>query len=548
MRSIFAISFLVFIAVCAAGYGISWYSQALYVRHSLEQFIDAINAKQKYITYESIEISGFPSDLNVAIVKPHFKGRVDELLKNVNINGRLPYANLKEWMQDISLDGKIALGINALSDRYTMNTSGNWSQSIAVGGQTFASITRPQGNSSCVLQLKRESGLFDALWNFKSLNRDGKTLIRDFRMLDCSRAGEKSTDPTGNNLFSTLGPSRLYITNTPKNGINQVRFYLQVADAEITPLGDAEMLAYYHGFLPDRQFPSFSAYGKQNIDIDFTYSGPENLQPTDQNQAMDVVLNKMDITNQLYNEHMAFHFDNIPTPGNRTMQLSFRNESAFNEPYDATIQPTIHNTISELYTSNNPRLREIQATVQKYKPDELYAIIQPAIPNFHALGKMVLALDSNFKGSDDFKSGDFTLNNFEISAKSYGIAGKGELNSTQKPPALNLQVSCANCLQMIDDMAAYTDKLQKIMSYFDTQKSAAMKVDPARINAIKQFLTALSPASAMPSTLTFVIAGSGPGTTINNKPVAEVIQLYNDYMQPTLKQQPASRSAPQAAH
>ena len=551
MRSVFMISFIVFIAVGAGGYGISWYSQAVSTKHLVEQFTEKVNAKEKYLTYDAIEISGFPSDVKVSIVKPHFKGRIDEFFNSFRKNAQLPDSNVKEWTQDTLLNGKITIGTNALSDRYSIDISGNWTQSGVINGQTFASTTESLSDSTCALQLQRETGLFDALWNFQSLNRDGMTLLKDFRVLDCNSAGGKSLDATSKEILSSSGPLRLYVTNTPQQGTTQIRFYAKITDVEITPLGDTQILNIADMLSPDSKSPiGFSAYGKQNIDIDFTYSGPTDLQTAGKNPAMDVALIKFDINNQMYTYHTNFHFNNIPAGGNRSTTLVYKTEAAVTEPYDALMQKVTHNAIQGLYSSNDPKFRELQARVQKYTPDELFGIVQPVIPNLHSLGKMVVALDSSFKGSEDFKKGDFALNTVEISATPYGIVGNGAVSMQTMPPTANAHVSCSNCLQMIDDIVAYAGKAQKLVSYFDTAKAESMAIDPAQVSAMKQFLTSLSIPSANPAeqaTLTYTLAGSGINTTINNKPIAEVAKLYSDYARPT-KQQPATGSAVPAAH
>ena len=541
MRNMFTVSLLVFVAVCAGAYTILWYGQALSAKHAIEQLIEKANEKQKYLTYDAIETGGFPSDINVSIIKPHFKGRVDELLKNVSFGGQLPYSGMQEWAEDSTLDGKVTIGINALSNHYTVHVSGDWIGSATINGQTYTSTNQQMKDFGCELQLKRENGIFDTLWDLKSFNRDGKTMIKDFRLLDCNGSGGKTIDSASKNILTSSGPMQLYIVNSPQQDTARIHFYLKLTDAEITPLGNTQMLTYIRTVSPDYDFPvSLSAYGKQNFIIDSYYSGPVDLQAAGKNPAIDIAVNQMDITNQMYSDHLVFHFNNIATGGNRTTKLSLRNETTVSQQYDLLLQNLVRNAIRSIYVSNTPSLKEIQAIVKKFSTNELYNIIQPAIPNFYPLGKIVVALNSDFKGSEDFKNGEMSFDTFEISADPYGIVGKGSNKiESNMPSTMNGELKCTNCLQMIDDITTYASKLQKAIATLDPEKSAGMIVNLQKVDAIKKFLEALSDVpkdtTDKSNTFTYVISSSGQNTTINNKSAADVIKLYNEYMQPTLK-------------
>src|SRR5262249_22196896 len=123
MRNVFLVSVLMFLAVVAGGTTIIWYSQAASTKHAIEQAIARINEKQPYFPYDSIETYGFPSNVFVPLVRPHFKGRVDLLLKSLQEaaarNAATPataaFQDMPQWNEDILLNGRITFGINAWS-------------------------------------------------------------------------------------------------------------------------------------------------------------------------------------------------------------------------------------------------------------------------------------------------------------------------------------------------------------------------------------------------------------------------------------------------
>lgn len=541
MRNVIAMSLVAFIVLTAGGYGISWYAQASATEQNIKAFIDKLNENQKTITYESIESSGFPSNVFVSIVKPRFQGRIDQLLGST--------ANPpKEWLEDAMLDGKITVGINALSDQYTLTISGNVIENTTIGGQTTSSTKELIGNIACALQFKRDVGIFDTLWNFKSLNRGGNELAKDFRMLDCNTSGYKTTDTASKELLSSMGTSRLYLTHSPENDSSQLRLYMKLMNALVTPLGDDRMLNMIQVISPDYSTPiKFSAYGNQNFDFDFTYFGPKDYNPANKNPLIDVALNKFEITNNIYNYHMDFHFNNTPATGSRVITLSFKNEASFTEQYDTSVQNMARNFIHQISTIKDPKYQQTQALFKQYTPDQLYSIIYPAIPSLHTLGKITLAADGAYHGTDDMLNGDYAVNVLEISTTPYGIVSKASLKTGSNAlPSGTVEISCSNCLQMIDDMVAYSGKIHKVMLYFNPQGAKAYLIPPEQTAAIKKFLSLLAiqqPDPANKSTLAYVISGAGMNITVNNKSMNDVMRLYNEYIRPTLKQTDASAGA-----
>ena len=543
MRNVFAISLFVFIVICAGGYGISWYAQAASTKRYIEATIAKINEKQPYITYEAIESSGFPSNVYVSIVRPHFKGRIDELAKVFKDPSQPAPAPMQEWTEDALLNGRITFGINALSDQYSLAISGNWTDTATIGGKTTTTDHQQLSDLNCMIQLRRSSGMFDTLWNFSTLNRDAKALAADFRMLDCNNVGQKALDTTTQEVLSSIGLTRIYITNNPQKDNSQIRFYVKATDAEITTAGQARITAMMNALSPASPFTSnLASYGKQNMDIDFTYYGPPNFDTANKNPTVDFALNKLNLSNQIYDYKMSFHLYNAPAGEGRSSTVSLKSETTFSEKQDELIKASAREMISQFSTIKDPNYPQTQEFFKKHTPEQAYDIAYSILPNFSSLGKIVLAVDGNFKGSTDMTSGDYVVDTLEMSATPYGITGKGNLKMVATNlPSGTLQLSCANCLLMIDDMASYNNRIQKFLSYVNPEKygsaTTSYSITPDQLNAVKQFMTLLS-AQQDPNdktTLAYIINGSGLNVTVNNKSMADIIKIYNEYVRPTLK-------------
>lgn len=541
MRNVFLFGLVVFIVVASGGYAITWYAQASAIKDAIEDGITRINEKQKYISFESIETSGFPSKVQVAIVKPRFQGRLDPFFKAVSTQAGQPAAGNAadgpQWNEDILLDGKIVLGINAMSNHYSMTVSGNWHETSTIGDQKFTHITQQASDVTCLLQFERSTGIFDTLWDFQQLHRDGEALMKDFRALDCNTMGQTTADAQTKEVISSSGPVRLYITSAPMSAIQQVRFYLKITDMEVTKVGDGRMTHYMRAISPGQPATyALSSYGKQNVDIDFTYHGPIDIKPEDKNPPIDITLNKFDIRNQIYTYSLGFRLNNTPKDKDRTLVAYLKSEATFSEQYDAMLHEVTRGIIQQIYTSNDPKFKEMQAALQKYTQEQTYAIVYPVIPKLHPLGKIVAAFDAGFSGSENFTVGNYTLDAFEISMAPYAITAKGSAQAAPGTmPGGNLHVICRNCLSIIDDVYDYALRLQKMMHYFAPHDAAAMNINMEQAQAYKKFLSLLAVEGkddAGASVLIFDIVGSGPNMTINGKNMNQIAVLYNEYVRP----------------
>ena len=547
MRSAILVGFAVFIAVLIGGYSLTWYSQATATKHAIEQSIAAINSKQPLITYDKLEMSGFPTQVNIVMSNPRFSGRMDTLMQQISDwaekSGTKIYptpVTKKEFLFDTKLNGQIIFGISAFSDYYTMQTIGNWSSNSKVDGKSFATTYNSSGGTFCSLQLQRSASIINSLWNYETLARDMSTLIHDFRMFDC--AFPSSTATQNEKTIMQVAPIRFYISNAPIQDIEHMRIYLNVAGIEVTPFGDEVLTTFVHALDPNKSFPQqhMSAYGKELIDIDFSYNGPANLKEV-ANPNLEISLGKFDISNDIYKTHLAFFLNNAFDGTQNHIKLTWRGDANFTPQYDALLRETISAAIHEAYTTADPRFMEFQASMQQFTPDQMTAFITPAIPNLSSLGNIVESIDLEYSGDPKFSSGEATLHDLEFSTTPYGIKGNGIAKREKGgQPSGQMGLTCTNCAQMIDDIFGYISKFNAALMYISPEKATALTPNPQLAQGIKSFLLQLSGPDKV--NWTYDIVGSQQtGITINGKPLATIFQLYGQYVIPLLKKNAASQ-------
>ncbi len=559
MRKIIFIAFTVLIVVVIGGFSVSWFLQASEIKRNVEAAIARVNATQQYITYQSIETSGFPSDVSVSIVNPRFAGRIDTLLKEM---GQAKpgavltdaekqelerFSQLPEWSEDITLNGAITLSVNALSDAYTLSLQGDWTGNGKIGTQAIA-MESLGDNTSCRLEMARGT-LFTTLWDFDALTRDPARLAPDFRLLDCVAPTATITDRNTKEALVKSGGARVYITSAPEGDQRQVRFHLKVTDSEVTAAGDPLYETYFNivrVFDPFFYYPKLSSMGKQNIEVDFSYNGPADMKKDFQSANFDVRLDKFIMNNNLSNSSGTLVFIKTPdAAGNQSGKAGYRFESVIGAQYDAYLRDYARFMVNQAYANGSvnvpgPLLAEFQPTMEKYTADEMYAIIYPAIPNFQYLGKIVQGIDIGYQLDKTLASGDVTLTSLDFSATPYGVTGQGTLKQTQGQlfPTSNIRFSCRNCLVMVDDIFAYAARLKAVLAYFKPEEAAEMLLPPELVQGTKDFLDRLSEKNpADLTTLNYtVVSDPAAGVSINGKNIMEVMGLYGELIAPWVAQ------------
>lgn len=553
MRGAILFGVFMFIATLAGGYGITWYAQARATKQAIEQVVANINqgSKTPLLTYEKLETSGFPSTVNVTMLHPHFSGQMDEIFKQMADNaskngatGHIPPYLQKPWQQTIDFDGRIIFSVSALSDHYTMQVIGNSTGTAKIGDKTFTTTSSQSGATFCSLQLERNTSLLSSLWNYETLARDSAQLLRDLRLFDCA-IPSLSTAKDGQTLAST-GPIRFYVSNAPMGDTQHLRIYLNATDLEVTEAGDTYSTEFFAALDPSQGYPRhLASYGKQVLDIDFSYNGPSSL-PETPNPTFDIALGKFDISSAIYKSHFALFVNNAFDGQKNHSKLTLRGDSSFAPEYDTLLHDVIRALIEEAYTSSDPRFMEFQATMHQYTPEQMYAIVSPVIPNLNSMGNIVQSVDLEYNGDTDFNEGEATLHDLEFSTTPYGIKGNGIAKREKGgQPIGQLALTCTNCASMIDDIFNYMLRLNTAVRYFNPNQATAMTQNPQLPDAIKTYLMRLAGPDKVNWTYD-IQSTPEKGVIINGKTLNTVLQMYNEYVMPLMKK--AQNPPPPSTH
>jgi hypothetical protein len=553
MRKIILIGIATFIFVSAAALSIIWFSRAAAVKKDTEAFLASLSTPNGKFTYEKVEVSGFPTSMNIAIFKPNFSGRVDKLFQDLNLNKTLKIPALPEWNEDYTLNGNITVKVNALSNKYKLEVNGEYSGKGNVAGKPIMLTSQSEGSSSCELQLKNTNGIFGNLWNIHSLTKNSDKLFQDFRSLDCVHSAGKLLNSETKEAMASYGESRIFISRTPENNLSNIRLYVQIKDTEVQKSYDDVYIAYQGMFAPQKKFVLPSYYGKQNIELDITYNGTEDWKnPEAKNLPLEIRIDKLSMSNAAYNSDTSFKLTNALKDNVRNASLSYKTESAATELLRTMLKTQLGGLADSILSNEIPSSPAVKEKLASLPTGELDRLINSVVPDFVSLGKTVSGLSVDYSGDGSFTEGQINLTDFEISVAPYGITATGSTKRSKGEGSRtissgNISLSCRNCPSLIDDVVVYINHVKDVMAIF-SPTSVAFNISPENVKSFKNFLLAFEPTeeSGDKNIFKFNITSDGKGgITVNKQDSLHVLKIINEFA-PQFTQPTHGNAAPVA--
>lgn len=559
MRKSLLAAVLLIPVIAVAAYSAAWYIHANQAKGFIEESVAKLNQTQQMVAYERIETGGFPGKIEVRVIKPSFSGDMSVLLGDFIRSLRAdsaaaPDAPLPVWTEKLALDGTITGSADILSGQYTLTQQGAFTSDSSVNGQAIALVTTGEGAMRCAAQIDR-GGLLANILSFGKLDSDKFT--EQFRSLECTSPARRITDKATGAPVADLGLWRLLVATAPQpGGQRSVNVHLSQGDTVTTERFDTLLEAYYAILTPPGQpFPAsmrMSMLGKQNLAFKLDYLGPESFEQANVNQAFTINMPQLAFSNALYSLNAQFHVNNQLADGTPSGKFMLKADTGFGKHYDDWMKISVRETVRDIAGAARTD-GTMPPQLQAYSDDELYAIVLPAVPQLEALGKVIQSVDLTYKAKEDFSTGEANLADFEFSAGPYGVKARGAMKKEPQGmfPSGSLNVTCMQCLPMIDVLTAYLKRVQSVMAYFDPASAAGYTIDEPFVAALKNFLLALAdphPTSAAePETLLFTITSDGAAQfAVGGKPMDQVMTLFAEHMAPVMPQPNAAGATPPA--
>jgi hypothetical protein len=516
----------------------TWFIHASAIKKDVVEKLALLNTENSNLSYEAITTSGFPSSMTVSIVKPHFTGRMDKIIAASDFQKMFNQGVLPEWNEDYLLDGNIEISVNAISNKFTLVSHGNWIGKGSIGGQPISLTSESSGDSICELQMKHGNGIFGNLWNFYSLMNIHETFAHDFRSFDCYNSGGKVINGDTKEVVISNGPVRFHIDHTPNGNLSSGRFYLLSTDLEATKASDAIYTIYYKMLAPKLQASLPSVYGKQNVEIDMSYNGPNDFKNQDVKKLpLDISINKFHLASNASISDITLRVTSDIKNDARTASLAYKSEFTATELFQALLKQELNAIVNSVISGATPANPGIREKLASMPPESIESLIVTIIPNLAAQGKMVTRVEASYNGDENFTSGQATLNALELSSALYGItaSGSAKRDKSSPMPSGSMAILCNNCFKMIDDGIGYFNRIRYAISVLQPGKVSNVNFPPETVQGIKNFLIALNPNAGNTGIIKFDIINNGSGaTTVNGRSMAEVISLFSQNVTSTI--------------
>lgn len=553
-----AVVAVVVVAAVAAGGGYSafWFKKSEDFKEKIVTSITEINAKMKplikdgeFLRYESIQSSGFPLAMKLTLAKPVMTipaSTVMQLAPKEAWKGEV--SPEFSWTEELGWGESVSLESNVLGSKFLASLTGDVTWKTTVGGAVRHSMVASSATPLTCELLTKPSGFLVSYPQFE----DAESFFNAFESITCGSNTSVMKDATGATI-ATTDNYRLGITNVITNGNRNAALKYQIVNSEYLAAGDTIVKNYLDIIgeaikqPPQKMTYSLSELGKNNINVDVSYNGPDNAAAIDNpNSTLSFDINALDLNSNLLNSNNNFHLAISPQGDERKIVLKTGSKTNVSSRYDQILADNIKATLTDLANAEGKTGKELDIAQSVQKFGSIDSLVEAALPQLHKQGDIVLNVDLEALGKklDDSSEGRAKVNIFDVLTSLYGIKMKGELSSVKTQSAnSNADITCLNCDTMIDDIANY---VIRFTSYLNAVAPGTNAPVPSRdlANGIKVFIRSMalngSDPAAKDLNIQVVMKESGD-FTVSGKPVMETMQSYMTNVAPHLpKEQPPS--------
>ncbi len=537
MKRIIPIALLMFVLLVATAWSVSWFAQARKLQNDIESGMAKLDPALGTMK-ATVTTSGFPAKMIVTITNPDLTLQMKPLLATLHkasmaaagsSAGVLTTPTYPESTLHYALSGNITLTINALSDELQVQYAGTDAQQLTQAASTLSLATEYSGVNHCEVKLQRAAtALLSQVWDIQKFFTT-TTAVEHLQSFRCELPGFITTNTATNQIVSSLAPSTLTVTNTPTQNQTNSVINIQLKDYEIMPAGDDVMNQIRRAVTPaDEAFTtiSMSLYGKQSLSMELMTELPKDLQLTN-NTPFKIAMKQLKFTSAANTTEGDFLFSSAPQGTQQQGEFALHFASEFTPRQTEIAHANMGQFLSEALKNDHIVITAATDSAQ------LESALFEALPNVTQLGKITQHIALRFAGEKEKKIGNVELSALEISTRDYGITGSGKATMAegQMLPAAQADLTCKNCIAMIDVLSAYLTRVESAAVVLAPENAGKIAFTPAQTQGIKQLLLAVGkPPVAGPNDLQFIIESNAGAVNINGKSLPELLQLVQQYL------------------
>ncbi|MBV8938281.1 MAG: DUF2125 domain-containing protein, partial [Alphaproteobacteria bacterium] len=489
------------IVLGVGAYSLAWYVQAVRARQAAEAFFAGANARGYAVSYQAIETSGFPFTVTIRIKQPHYKLRMDTLLKDLYARtGKTPADSpktplsadigaLPEWTEEGGVDA-LVYGVDLGSDRLFLRSEGNASGTSTIRGDTRMITAEMQSPTQCTVQMNH-SEWRHGLWATGAAFASPQDFVRSFRALRCEAGSRTLKDAASGELLDSSDPATLALTSIPSGALRTTRFELHAPKSSFTPGFDA-YAARYTALFPraasGRGNYHFSAYGERSIDLALSLAHPAEASQWTRLSPLTFTVERFTFKNALYAQTLDMLVDYRPQEHGH-VAVKMNAEATFSPGFDAIFSEEFLSNLTAAKDARNPKAAALQQALASYSDEQLKEMLKPALFNLHEFSPVALHVDAAGDQAANAKPA-IEVSRLDIFTAPYGLSMKGAYHGGG---GSRFTLSCRNLLPLVEDMFNYAVRLRSVALKLSPQTAAALPPPtPALLQGIEAFLTAIA--------------------------------------------------------
>ncbi len=545
---------LIIIVLAVAAYGFVWFRHADQTEEMIVATIERWNADDKGIevTYEDISVSGFPFTFETHITNPAIKTDTTKLTSSM-FTGFVPPVQAPDTLppmtDNITMDGDVVLSTNYFTRTFGMTFEGTSTGESHVGDKILRWKTSNDTLGGCSVTVTPEANMSIFSEHMFSHLSEPKNIIDNFRSIDCLGGHmEVVNQETGDMLHR--GGDQIFSVSLTDKGENEVSINaalssrdLEMSDTWRKWMDDIMNMMNVH-YEPTDILPinSHAEIGKQDIDVQFSYTGPFDVENMPEDANIYAQASDFSVTNDLYTLSMPFTL-NIQRNGSQvTGSFTLDGETRYEEKMDDVVRRSVNQMVDDVYAGKKPKFDMILNDMStRISSDEYKKILDGMVPALGKFSTVITKADVTFKGSEnaEFHHPEGTVNIADLQLKmgDYGFSMDG--SATMPPPRGELSLRCHKCRDTVDKLLLYIINFQTLVALTDPQ-SVVFPVSHEFRSAIGNFVEAISvPIEGQSDDRVIVVSDSGNGQTIiSGKNMEEVMMLGMQMIMPHLMQTP----------
>jgi len=520
---------LIFLVVVVALYCGAWFGYSSYVKTFITQNVHTAFKESGLgsVQYESVEVSGFPTRVDVTLKNTKtelnsgeiFKGLVAELeRKSKKRKPKKLFKDDIDWKDTFVREGSVTISGGILSNEYNIKTDGVMRYKGAVNGEQFDVSMKGSGTDVKVVFTKSPL-LIDRDNQDKKGEEYLKEMLSNIKLFQLTQGKNEIYDDNTNNLLqSSEGTHLFYRMNKDASGKGEVELKFQGKDSQITPEYE-QMLSKIHNLMISEELSNnyasndLSRRGKVNLDAHIIYQGGLSEEILKKKEgSFTLKIPKLIYYDDLSKNQVTDAEFSIVSAKRKMdfLKVKYDSRTKLDEKwYDYFIQD-MDDLKQELLSADDPSEalekfedmpRNVQRKLRRKSADELVATIVKFIdnleiimPKFHDWGtidqNVDIVYDVNGEKKLEINKIDFTTT---VNGVKRGIQIKGDVISYRPAPNATMSISLLNYSSLIDDIMAYINNVRPVYEEISGEQ-IPFEIKEGFEQALKSVLVKLSDA------------------------------------------------------